>query len=223
MHEMTCPDRTQFGAFVSGLLSPEETATLQRHIDQCPTCTSEISSMGSVVQALHDTDLSPVDREPEWSFVPKVRGLDAIFAQITVERRKARNRRIVVGIAACLVLLVGSVGAVSLATRRKATGINVALAYPIRGRADVKLTWHTWGTEIEIHAKDIPPGVTYGVWLERRDGSRVPAGSFTTVSTPTFLLRMTSALPSEETQAIGMTDFATRNEVRVLLPVAKAK
>jgi hypothetical protein len=35
----------------------------------------------------------------------------------------------------------------------------------------------TWGTEIELDVT-ITDGSLYNVWLERKDGSRVPAGSF---------------------------------------------
>lgn len=218
MNEPVCPDRSQFGALVSGELSPADETALRVHAAQCPTCAQELKSLASVVDALRAADLSRIDAEPGRPTPAANRNLElAIFDRISSERRKTRIRRVGGSIAAAVLLLMGIVGGLALRSTPSSDGLYVALSYPVGGKADVELTQRKWGTEIKIETTGIPAGATYGVWLERPDGSRVPAGSFTTVATKAMTLRFSSALQTDAATAIGMTDFVTKKEVRVLL------
>ena len=90
-------------------------------------------------------------------------------------------------------------------------------------KADVELTKTAWGTEIEIQTKGVPAGFTWGVWLERPDGNRVPAGSFTSADTKVMKLHFNAGLPVDRATAIGMTEFTSKKEVRVLISDAHRK
>jgi hypothetical protein len=227
MTELSCPERTHLGALASGLLHGDEATALRKHAELCPPCGQELADLESVVKTLRRTDLSMIDQDSpwpdsDWSTVPGIRGLDsAILNRIDTEKRLVKSRRRLVTVAASLVLLVAIAGGIAVSSRnRNQHGLYLAMDYPLGGKAKVELTPRTWGTEIAIEAKGLPPGITYGVWLERPDGTRVPAGSFTSIRS-TMSLRFSSALSAEQAESIGMTDFKTKKEVRVLLSEAK--
>lgn len=223
MNDMSCPDRTQFGAYVSGELPPADEA-VQRHIETCPTCAQEVRSLQAVVGALRNADLSRVGEAESFPTPLVNRSIElAIFDRIDRERKRTRLRHAAVSVAAALVLMIGVVGVGVLRGNRSADGVFVAMQCPIGGQARVELTQRKWGTEITIRTDGAPAGTTYGVWLERPDGSRVPAGSFTTVTVPSMTLRLSSGLQTDGATAFGMTDFKTKKEVRVLLSDATAK
>jgi Putative zinc-finger len=221
MIDMPCPDRTQFGALASGDLPAAEEAALRQHIAVCAGCEKELASLTSVVSALRSADLSWVDHTSSLPIVPTGRNLElAIFDRIDAERRRVRMRRLVVSVAASVLLIGGIVAGLALRSSPPGDGLYVAMNYPLGGKANVELTEKKWGTEIQVRTQGVPAGVTWGVWLERPDGSRVPAGSFTSVANEPMTLRLSSALQARKATAIGMTDFASKKEVRVLLSLA---
>ena len=63
----------------------------------------------------------------------------------------------------------------------------------------------TWGTEIHLRARGFIPGQQYNVWLERADGSRVGAGTFTGVTHPPVIVTLSSALSESHAVAIGIS------------------
>jgi anti-sigma-K factor RskA len=63
----------------------------------------------------------------------------------------------------------------------------------------------TWGTEIRLQARGFTPGQQYNVWLERADGTRVGAGTFTGVTHPPVIVTLSSALAESHAVAIGIS------------------
>lgn len=226
MNEHPCPDRSLFAAVLTGDLPAADEAEIRLHLPTCAACAREMADLASVIDMLKGSDLTVIDRDPTGP--PAVtatvsRDLEyAIFDRIASERRRLRIRRTAIGVAASLLLVSGVAIGLTVRSTPRDDRVHVALDYPVGGRASVALTKRTWGTEIRIETSDLPAGLTYGVWLERPDGSRVPAGSFTSVAARTMTLRFSSALPPQRATAIGMTDFATKKEVRVLLSTATA-
>jgi hypothetical protein len=69
----------------------------------------------------------------------------------------------------------------------------------------VALEERSWGTEIHLRAEGFTPGQQYNVWLERADGSRVGAGTFTGVTHPPVVVTLSSALAESHAVAIGIS------------------
>jgi hypothetical protein len=217
----TCPDRIQFGAYVSGQLSAADEATVREHLALCPNCAQEVSELGSVVGSLRSADLSQIDREEAIPIMPSNRQLElAIFDRIDAERKRVRIRRSFVAIAAAVALIAGIAGVFALRSGPASDGLYLAMEYPVGGKANVELSKTPWGTEIVINTVGVPAGYTWGVWLERPDGSRVPAGSFTSARTNVMKLKFSSALQVDRAVAIGMTEFSSKKEVRALISEA---
>jgi hypothetical protein len=72
-------------------------------------------------------------------------------------------------------------------------------------RGDATLQAQPWGTQIHLAVSGFVPGQHYSVWLERSDGSRVGAGSFIGVRNSLISVTLSSALPSSEAVAIGVS------------------
>jgi hypothetical protein len=75
----------------------------------------------------------------------------------------------------------------------------------------------SWGTQISLDVEGFTPGERYGVWLERADGSRVGAGTFTGVRNTQITVALSSALASSEAVAIGISEVEGDTVVRVRL------
>lgn len=220
----SCPDRTQFGAYVSQRLSSSDDELIKEHITVCPICAQEVAELGSVVASLRSADLSHIDRESAIPVMPNNRQLElAIFDRIDTERKRVRVRRTFAAMVAAVALIAGTAGVLAVRSGPASDGLYLAMNYPEGGKADVELTKTPWGTEIEIQTKGVAAGFTWGVWLERPDGSRVPAGSFTSADTKAMKLHFNAGLQVDRATAIGMTEFTSRKEVRVLISDAHPK
>ena len=82
--------------------------------------------------------------------------------------------------------------------------------------ASAGLDSKTWGTEMVLSG-GFAPGQQFFVWLERADGSRVPAGSFTGIRSDSIEVTLASSLPTAQAVAVGITNGEGEDLVRTEL------
>jgi hypothetical protein len=177
---------------------------LAEHLVECADCQSVAAEFRATTEALAGTTAPPVAHVVG----PISRSLsDRIAAGVGLARRRRDRRRrfaAVAGVAAALVLAV-SVVVVQHHDASETVGERVALvATGVRGDATLQ-NW-AWGTQIRLAASGFVPGRHYSVWLERADGTRVGAGSFIGIRNNQIQVSLSSALPSSEAVAIGISE-----------------
>jgi anti-sigma-K factor RskA len=133
---------------------------------------------------------------------------ERFYTQITSRLAASRNRRRrltwAIATASAAVLVGIFVMALTMSNPPAATASRVAFT---NERVDGVATFETktWGTEIHLRARGFTPGQQYNVWLERADGSRVGAGTFTGVTHPPVIVTLSSALAESHAVAIGIS------------------
>gem|GEM_PF-2617787 len=118
-------------------------------------------------------------------------------------RRPVRRLRLAL-VTAALVILAGAAGSVVVLTGRADDGLRVALTGAPGASVSAVLQERRWGTAIELEVSGLDAGATYGVWLERREGGRLPAGSFRPDSDGTFRLSLATAQQLGDSRALGV-------------------
>jgi anti-sigma-K factor RskA len=139
---------------------------------------------------------------------PYVPSPERFYAQITSRLAASRNRRRrltwAVATASAAVLVGIFVMAITMSPSRPPTASRVAFTNEtVDGVATFESK--TWGTEIHLRARGFTPGQQYNVWLERADGTRVGAGTFTGVTHPPVIVTLSSALAESHAVAIGIS------------------
>lgn len=190
-------------------LAPDQPidASLDEHLSTCADCTATLAEFRATAEALAHTT-GPVGSTVSSASVPA--GLEhRIMTRLHDARREQRTRRTrrtvfaVVGTAAAAIALVVTVASVR-DPAAPIRGDRVALAASdVRG--DATLEPRPWGTQIHLTASGFTGGEQYNLWLERADGSHVPAGTFTGVAVTKITVTLASALPTADAIAIGIS------------------
>jgi hypothetical protein len=204
-----CRDwREQLGAFALGHLDADERAAVQAHLDGCAECRAEAESLAGVARLLPVADparLSATETAPS-SIAQRV------FSSIDAERRtRRRGRRTRFGLA-----LAGAAAAIAAIVIGAFVALDSNPAGPATERVAFRhlpgdihigagLTPRPWGTQIDLYVRGVPSGTMCRVWLRRRDGARVVAGSFRYVEEErAYSVRLASALDRARAAAIGV-------------------
>ena len=219
MAERSCPDRLLFGALVMGEITGAEAAVLRQHAVDCPPCGVELAQLEPVVAALRKADPRALSADVQQQVAPDPALGRRIALRIRQERRDRRRRRwfVAAGAAAALILIVGIVGLRWSRTTTQFKPDRIALRGDNGGVANIVLYPKEWGTELHVCAIGLSPGEPYYMWLERPDGTRVPAGSFVPLRGREVTLVLSSALRSDQAAAVGMTEPRTKEEARIAL------
>lgn len=202
------------GPFLLGQLDGHRSTAVAAQVAACPTCSAEVERLRPVVAALARS--SPPPAEPGERNPGATGGTGATAAPVsgadrTVPRRRRpvrrspRRRRLAVG--ATALVLVAAVGSVVLLNGRTDVGERVALAGAPGVSASAVLQERRWGTAIELEVRGLDAGTVYGVWLERREGGRVPAGTFRPDGSGTFRLALASAEQLDDSRAVGIAEL----------------
>lgn len=126
-----------------------------------------------------------------------------ISSRLTASRIRKRRRLLLIGVAAAV--LAGTFVAAAVTSSPTRTGSQeVAIANDI---VDGTVTFvnRSWGTEIHLQAAGFTPGQQYNVWMERADGTRVAAGTFTGITGARVSVTLASALAESHAVAIGIS------------------
>jgi hypothetical protein len=192
--------RDDIGAYLLGSLNDDRRAALMAHLDGCPACRAELHELEGVVQLLPLAD--PV-RRAERPVPPAGLG-ETIFRRIAHERRLQRRKSRTLAAAVAAAAAVIAIGVFAVATEDDERPIaTVSFA---RSDSRAELEYFSWGTQIELSIAGLPSEELYMVWLERSDGSRVPAGSFWTPKDGEPQVTLSAALNFEDCKGIGVSN-----------------
>jgi len=206
--------RGALAAAALGQSGEAEQTALGAHVEGCGPCRAELAELGTLARALPAAD---PDRLGEMPPPPPPALGRLILARVGDERRAAQRRRRLlaalpaglVAAAIALFVLLGSPSAVD--------GRRVVLAGPAAVEASATLDARPWGTQIRLDAQGLTPGQVLNVWLERPDGTRVPAGTFTAVEGRQIHVTLAAALARDKAQAIGISGPDGATVVRAVL------
>jgi len=223
------------GSYATGALSPAERDAVSWHLRDCSACTAELSVVQRVADRILDlearsgTRVTPLPlrrahRGPGPELppgAPTPGGAERIFTRIARERRRDARRRAwtavsgVAAAAAAVVALVvlGPLGPEPGGPPARALAFDLV---PVGVTASAEVRDWGWGTQMDLDLEGLPADQQLTAWLERPDGSRVPAGSFTTTGAP---LRMSLGAGANTTEAValGVSDTAGTTLLRAPL------
>ncbi len=171
--------RERIGALVLGQLAPDQRASTQAHLDGCPRCRAEAEALAPLAAMLSRVDPKRLAPSP----APPPHLGDRIARRIAAERRAKRRRRGRLGLGlggACAAAATAALIAVLISgSPGTAPGETVAFrALPGHAWAQATLEARPWGSAVSVRVGGFRPGTLCKVWLRRRDGTRVTAGSF---------------------------------------------
>ncbi len=197
--------RERLGAAALGHLEADEAVALRAHLDGCSACRAEADELGRVVSLLPLVDAERVMTQPRPPADLGARVVSRVAEQREVERRAHRKRgvvRLVAGLAAALavaaatwILVTDGDGASPVEFGTAPEGVVAAATVDPR----------PWGTEIELDVAGLPGGEPYRVWLERRDGERIPAGTFVAVPDREMHLVLAAGLELSAASGLGVS------------------
>lgn len=214
---MSEPCREWRGAVAAsalGRLDEAEEVALAAHLDGCPACRAELAELAEVARSLPAAD---PDRLADGPGLPPALG-PAIVRRIGAERRATRRRRRrLIALPAGLVAAAAVTVAMLLPSSNGPVNRGIALGGAPSVVATATLEARPWGTQIRLDAEGLAPGQVQNVWLERADGSRVPAGTFTAVEGRQVHVTLAAALGRQQARAVGISGADGATVVRAAL------
>jgi anti-sigma-K factor RskA len=203
MNDDACRGRREdIGAYVLGSLDEGRTTALLAHLDGCASCRAETEELAAVARLLPRADPLRSTDQP----APSARLAETILKRVDAERRAGRGRQmrragaIALGVAAALAALI---------TYLSVTGPNVLqVDFPAQAAADshAALEYLPGGTRITLSVAGLPVEESFGVWMKKSDGERVPAGSFYTPDQGELQLSLTAAVRLKDCVGIGVSN-----------------
>jgi len=193
-------------------LTGSERVSLDGHLDGCAACRGNLAELRRTLAVLPAADVDHLDHP---SGVPT--GLDRrIFDTITRNARTRRHAVIisVTGVAAGVLVLLYL--AFAFTGGGASTGERVQLADAGGVHAVATLEPRPWGTQIRLQIDGFAPATTCNVWLERPNGTRVPAGTFTSLRQRPLDVVLATSLPRDQAVAVGVTS-TEGEELRAVL------
>lgn len=204
MNDDACRGRREdIGAYVLGSLDDNRTTALIAHLDGCPSCRVEVEELASVARLLPLADPLRSSETP----TPPSRLGESIVRRVKAEERGVRRGHLrraaaaALGIAAAIAALV----AYFAITSPDVVEVNFA-SEATNAESHAALEYLPGGTRISLSVAGLPAEETYGVWLEKQDGDRVPAGTFYTPDDGELQLTLTAALRLKDCGGIGVSD-----------------
>ncbi len=198
--------RERIGALVLGQLDPEQRASTEAHLEGCPECRAEADALAPLAALLSRVDPGRLAPSP----TPPPHLGDRIARRIAAEGRAKRRRRARAGLGlggACAAAATAALVAVLISgSPSPPPGETIAFhALPGHAWAQATLEPRPWGSAVSIRVGGFRPGTLCEVWLRRRDGTRVTAGSFRYVyDGESDEAGLSSAVAPGEATAIGL-------------------
>jgi anti-sigma factor RsiW len=200
------PWRERIGALVLGQLDRAERAGIEAHLDRCPECRAEAEALAPVAALLSRADPERLGPSP----APPAGLAERIARRIAVERRASRRRRVRLGLglagAGVTAATVAVLAVVILGSTSPAPPEAVAFrGLPGHAWARATLQSRPWGSAVSVRVGGFRAGTLCKVWLRRRDGTRVTAGSFRYVyAGESDEAGLSSAVTPNDATAIGL-------------------
>ncbi|MFJ2580182.1 anti-sigma factor family protein [Kitasatospora aureofaciens] len=197
------PEHIDVGAYLLGLLEPAERAAFEEHLAGCPQCAEQVAELGFVEPLLAEyavsaeaAGLEPAGPVPR----PDPALLDRLVADVTAGRRRGRIRRLVLALAAAVMVAAGPAVTAAVLTAESTPAV-VAVAEqftatdPNTGaRATVGVDAKTWGSQISLQLANVHGPLTCRLVAVSHTGERqtvttwsVPAGGYSEPADPGVL------------------------------------
>jgi anti-sigma factor RsiW len=216
----------RLGSYAIGALSAAEHDDVTWHLRDCPSCRAELAQVRRVADRILDLEArsgAPARPGPGLRAVPgpDPGAGDRLFARLARERRRDARRRTwtaLSGAAAAAAVAVALVILGPLAVDRdqppaRAVAFEVV---PVGVTASAEVRDWGWGTQMELVVDGLPGDQELTAWLERPDGTRVPAGSFRTTGDQVTML-LGAGANTTEAVALGVSDLAGATLLRAPL------
>ncbi len=198
--------RELLGSYAVGALSRREAERVQVHLDNCPECRALLEELTPVASALSALDVDAVTGTAGAEPPP----VEPLLARLGQERRRRRLR-------ATAGALVATAAAVVLAVVLLSGGESgeppapLADERPLRSLTEgvsgsVRLTDRDWGTQVSLEARGLPADRRLVLWLERADGTRVPAGTFNGIGDALLRADLAAGVRPRDTEAVGVSE-----------------
>ena len=210
--------RELIGAYLLGHLDEHEAARVRAHLDGCASCRAEVAELATLPSLLRDVDVTSLTALSGPAGEPGPLLGRRIAAQVGAERRTRRRRttgaRVLVGAAACLVLVATLLAGGRLLGEGPASPVPLEAVAVTSERAGVvaraDLVDHTWGIEIKLVATGLPGGRPYRATVRGADGVDYPAGAFVGVDGVEVRCNMNAAVLRGDAVAFTVWDQSDR-------------
>ncbi|MFJ9611419.1 anti-sigma factor family protein [Kitasatospora sp. NPDC101176] len=188
------PDHVDVGAYVLDLLEPAERAAFERHLATCPQCAEQVARLGFVEPLLAEyaasataAGLDPAGPAPH----PGPELLDRLVAEVVAGRRRGRVRRLVLALAAAVLVATGPAVTAAVLTAGSTPAV-VAVAEQFSAtdpgtgaRATVGVDAMPWGSQVSLQLSGVHGPLTCRLVAVSHTGERqtvttwsVPAGTY---------------------------------------------
>jgi hypothetical protein len=211
------------GAYVLGALSPAERLDFERHLEGCDDCTRAVRELAGLPGLLGRVDVSVLEHPAVDEPLP-----DTLLPALSREVRRDRRRRSFVAAALAAAAVVVAV-MVPPVVSQVTDGHGSALAVPQRSatpsgsapqamnpvgdvpvRASLTLDKVTWGTRLGLTCTydpewveyQLPPSVTYVLYVRTRDGHTEQVGTWRSVGGRTMRLSAATAASRENIASV---------------------
>ncbi len=184
-------------------LDPETERGVSEHLDGCAEARALADEFAATSAALSHARPEGVESTSAPAPSPE-RLYGQIATRLAASRTRNRRRALAIGVAAAAVLVAMFVAAAVTSSPTRTGSRQVAIANESVNGA-VTFVTRSWGTEIHLQATGFTPGQQYNVWMERADGTRVAAGTFTGITGPRVSVTLASALAQSHAVAIGIS------------------
>jgi hypothetical protein len=199
-------------AYVIGLLSADEIAAFERHLQECAACRERVEQLrptASLLATLSEDDLrepaAPADSPMPETLLP------GLLRRAGIRRRRERWLATgLTGIAASLLvaLVVTLWPGSSAASNGHPQALTALVNTPLQATAAVTRT--DWGTRISLDCDYYPSpqvtsGVTYALTVIAKDGSRHSLGTWTVTAGRHTKFTSGTALPDSQLRTIQIT------------------
>jgi hypothetical protein len=198
--------RESLGAYALGQLAPDEVPALEAHLEGCADCRAELVQLQSVARLMERVDPERLEEAP----TPPPELADRVFTAISGERRAGRRRRrlrlgfAIGGATAAVAAAVLAIFVLPGGGDEPPSRIVSFEGLPQKLKIGAKLEPRAFGTEIHMYVKGAPSGALCRVFLQKRDGTRLSAGSFRYRWSKDSYPILSSALDLSRTEAIGV-------------------
>ncbi|TDO36315.1 putative zinc finger protein [Kribbella sp. VKM Ac-2527] len=170
---MTCPETFALGAYVLGALDTAERLETEVHLRDCTRCRDELLQFAPLPGLLHTLtidDLAALETEPDPS--------PALRPPPPAPRRRTGW---ILAAAAAIVLALGA----ALLARQLLPDAESAVTWTATNGVDgidttAVMTDQPWGTDIQLHMKDLQPGQNCKLLVHSRTGASEVTGWWAT-------------------------------------------
>jgi len=158
------------GAYVLGVLEPDDRREAERHLADCPACAAELAEFRGLTAYLDRVPAGEVTAEP-------VTPSPELFSRVAAEVRRPPQRRWVVTAAAASAVGVLALGGLTWAGIHEDSAVRTATAGAVQ--VTVKAEGRNEGTKLGVTVAGLERGQECTVVVVDESGDRAAAGDWT--------------------------------------------